>query len=71
MTTEHMGPRAYDSFLCVLRTSVVKTPMPYVLVLTAIGVLTCAVTVIWARRKVFLYECYFHRPGKDVPVLRS
>ena len=33
--------------------------------------LTCAVTVIWARRKVFLYECYFHRSGKDVPVLCS
>ena len=36
-----------------------------------LGVLTCAVTVIWAPREVFVHECDYYRAGKDVPVLRS
>ena len=41
------------------------------LVPCAVNVLTCAVTIIWAFREVFVYEFDHFGTGKDVPVLRS
>lgn len=35
------------------------------------GMLTCAVAVIYAVSEVFVYERYFHRAGKNLPLLRS
>ena len=45
--------------------------MSFALVPSAVGMLTCAVTVICALREVLVYECDHNRAGKDLPVLRS
>jgi hypothetical protein len=63
-----------DVHIAARRTPVARDRMGarlLALVPCAADVLTCAVTIIWAFREVFVYEFDIFGTGKGVPVLRS
>jgi len=63
-----------DELMASRRTRVARDRMGarlLALVPCAADVLTCAVTIIWAFREVFVYEFDIFGTGKGVPVLRS